>query len=186
MTRKNLSITTLAMILTLAMAGLAVAGPGYGPGNGRGGCGGWGGQAGPQGWYGQLTQEKQAAVQNIFESYRPKFDEVRTSLRAKHNVLQAMINGGQADEQKITKLTKDISDLRDKMFDLRQAMNQDLSKETGLNVSQMGRGFGPGQGRNFNCAGPGYGRGDCPGYGQGYGQGYGHGRGMKGGSPRWQ
>ena len=182
MTKKNLSVTTMALMLVLAMAGFAAAGPGYGPGNGRGGCGAWGAQAGPQGWYGQLTPEKQAAVQKIFENYRPKFDEVRTSMQAKHNVLRAMVNGGQADEQKITKITQDISNLRDKMFNLRQALNNDLSKETGINVAQMGRGFGPGQGRNFNCAGSaGYGRGDCPGYNQGYGQG----RGMRGGS-RWQ
>ena len=180
MTKKNLSTMTLAMILVLAMAGFAAAGPGYGPGNGpgngRGGCGAWGGQAGPQGWYGQLTPEKQAAVAKIFESYRPKFDEVRVSLQAKRNVLQAMVNGGQADEQKITKLTQDMSNLREKMFDLRQALNDDLAKETGINVAQMGRGFG--QGRNFNCAGPGYGSGDCPGYGQG--------RGMRGNGPRCQ
>ena len=180
MTKKNLSTTTLAMILVLAMAGFAAAGPGYGPGNGRGSCGAWGGQAGPQGWYGQLTQEKQAAVDKIFESYRPKFDDVRVSLQAKRNVLQAMVNGGQADEKKITSLIQDMNNLREKMFDLRQALNDDLSKETGINVAQMGRGFG--QGRSFNCAGPGYGRSDCPGYGQACGQG----RGMRGNGPRWQ
>ena len=178
MTKKNLSTMTLAMILVLAMAGFAAAGPGYGQGNGRGGCGVWGGQQGPQGWYGQLTPEKQEAVRKIFESYRPKFNEVRTSIQAKRAVLQAMVNGGQADEQKITRLTKDISSLHGKMFGLRQAMNDELSKETGLNVAQLGRGFGPGKGRNVNCAGPGCGRNDGPGYGQG--------RSMRGDRPCWQ
>lgn len=175
MTKKNLTTMTMAMILVLAAAGFAFAGPGYGPGSGRGGCGAWSGQAGPQGWYGQLTPEKQAAVEKIFESYRGKFGEVRTAMQAKRSVLQAMINGGQADEKKITKITQDINSLRDKMFDLRQALSDDLVKETGIETARLGRGYGSA----YNCAGPGYGSENCP------GNSYGNGRGMRGGH-RWQ
>ncbi len=169
MTKKNITTMALSMVLVLAVAGFAAAGPGYG----RGACGG----QGPRGLYSQLTPEKQVAVDKIVESYRPKFDEVRTSLQAKHAVLQAMINGGQADEKKITKLTQDINTLRDRMVDLNKAMRDELTKETGLEMG-VGRGFGPGNGQGLNCGGPGSGPDNCPGYSQG--------RGQRGGGPRWQ
>lgn len=169
MTKKNITSMALSMVLVLAMAGFAAAGQGYG----RGACGG----QGSRGLYSQLTPEKQVAVDKIVESYRPKFVEVKTSLQAKHAVLQAMINGGQADEQKITKLTQEIGKLRDRMVDLNKAMRAELTKETGLEMG-AGRGCGPRNGQGLNCGGAGYGPENCPGYSQG--------RGQRGGGPRWQ
>ena len=160
MSKKNLTISALAAVLVLAMAAFAVAGPGYG----RGGCGGPG--FGQGNMYSQLTPEKQAAVEKIYDKYIPQFTELRNQMWTKHSTLQAMVNGGNADEAKIGKLTADISDLRQKMWDLRDAMSDELVAETGITA---GNGFG-------GC--PGYGQASCPGYGQGErGQGR-FGRGM--------
>ncbi|MEF2232241.1 MAG: periplasmic heavy metal sensor [Pseudodesulfovibrio sp.] len=181
MTKRNITTMALALALVMAVASFAVAGPG---GRGqmgfeRGGCGACNDGPGLRGLYNQLTPEKKAAVDTIFESYRVKFNEVRDAMRTKHAVLEAMVNGGQADEKKIAKVVSDMSSLRDKMFDLRKAMSADLSKELGIDLAQGGFGCGgPGFG------GPGNGPDDCPGYGQGNGQGYGHG--MRGDGPRWQ
>ncbi|QJB55425.1 Spy/CpxP family protein refolding chaperone [Pseudodesulfovibrio sp. zrk46] len=162
MTKKNITITALAAVLVMAMAAFSFAGPGYGKGYGRG-CGGNGyGNS----LYSQLTPEKQAAVDKIYEKYFGQFQELRTEMWTKHSTLQAMINGGNADEKAIGKLTADISKLRDKMVDTRQNMAAELEKETGVVV---GNGFG-------SC--PRYGQESCPGYGSGQGRGMGQGQGM--------
>jgi len=114
MSKKNITITALAGVLVLAMAAMSFAGPGYG--RGFGGCGGPG--SGPNGAYSQLSPEKQAAVDKIYEKYDAQFDELRTAMWTKHSTLQAMINGGDANEKKIGKLTAEISDLRTKMRDM--------------------------------------------------------------------
>lgn len=168
MTRKNVTITALAAVLVLAMAAFAVAGPGYGRGNG-GACGGPG--YGPGNMYSQLTPEKQAAVEKIFDKYTVKFSELRDQMWTKRATLQAMVNGGNADEAKIGQLTADISNLRQQMWDTRDAMAAELEKETGITA---GNGFG-------SC--PAYGQASCPGYGPGDnfdrgGRGQGRGRGM--------
>lgn len=162
MTQKNITITALAAVLVLSMAAWSFAGPGYG----RGGCGGPG--AGSNSAYSQLSPEKQAAVDKIFEKYAGQMSELRTAMWTKHSVLQAMVNGGEANEKKIGKLTSEITQLRDQMFTVRQQMSDELVKETGITV---GRGFG---------ACPQFGQNDCPGGGSG--RGYhgesGRGRGM--------
>jgi len=154
MTKKTLITSALAAVMILSVAAFAFAGPGRGRGNG---C------EYPNGYYSQLTAEKQEAVDAIYEKYRPKFDELRTQLLTKHSTLQAMINGGNADEKKIGKLTAGIASLRDRMIDTRDAMFSELEKETGI-VNFNGRG-NCGYGRG---SGHGMGRGaGCPGFGQG-------------------
>lgn len=159
MTKKNVTITALAAVLILSMAAWAVAGPGYG----RGGCGG-------NSMYEQLTPEKQAAVDKIVEKYSGQLSELRNQMWTKHATLQAMVNGGEADEKKIGKLTAELTDLRDKMYDTRKSMSDELVKETGITA---GRGFG-------SC--PSYGRSGCPGGGGGFGgKGFQGGKGFHGG-----
>lgn len=166
MTKKNITITAVAAVMLLAMAAVSMAGPYHGKGYGRG-CPGQG-----KGFYSQFTPEKQAAVDKIIESYRGRFDELRTEMWTKHATLQAMVNGGDANEEKIGGLTAELSALRDKMWSLHEKMTGELEKETGI------EGFG---GRGLGCAGyqGGQVRGDCPGYSQskGFGPGYGKGYG---------
>lgn len=162
MTKKNITITALAAMLILSMSALAFAGPGYG----RGGCGGPGSGYG-QGAYSQLTPEKQAEVQAIYDKYDPQFTKLRDAMWTKLAVLQAMINDGDSNEKKIGKLTTELSSLRDQMRDLRVAMSDEVSQVTGIE-SWRGRGYA------CNGNGP----ANCPGYGRG-GQGRGHGMGSR-------
>lgn len=150
MNRKNITITALAAVLVVAMAAMAYAGPGYGKGQ-RGNS--------MNDIYSQLTPEKQAAVDSIFDKYQSKFSDLRDAMWAKQSTLQAMVNGGQADEKKITSLTKDISSLRKEMRDTRDEMRAELEKETGL-VAFGGAGKGCARFQQ-SCGG------GCPGNGQG-------------------
>lgn len=162
MTKKNITTTVMAAALILALSSWAVAGPGYG----RGACGGpgWG-----QTPYAQLSPEKQAAAEAIFAKYDAQIDEVRDALWTKHATMQAMINGGKADEKKLGVLVGEIRVLRDKMRELRASMDDELVKETGImpRAGRSGRGLGP------DC-GPGFGQGCCQGMQDGprYGQGF--------------
>lgn len=156
MTKKSITITALAAALVLAMSAWSFAGPGWGRG---GGCGGYGVNSG----YSQLAPEKQAAVDKIVEKYESQFETLRTEMWTKHSTLQAMVNGGDANEAKIGKLTAELTQLRDKMWDLRSQMSDELVKETGITA---GNGF---------AACPAYGQASCPGYGSGGGRGYGRG-----------
>lgn len=170
MTKKNITTTVMAAALILALSSWAIAGPG----SGRGGCGGpgWG-----QTPYAQLSPEKQAAAEAIFAKYDVQIDEVRDALWTKHATMQAMINGGKADEKKLGVLVGEIRVLRDKMRELRASMDDELVKETGImpRAGRFGRGFGPDCGSGY---GPGNGSGYGPGCGQGmqggprYGQGF--------------
>jgi zinc resistance-associated protein len=154
MTKKNITTSVLAAALILALSSWAIAGPGYG----RGGCGGPGWEG--QNPYSQLTPEKQAAAKAIFDKYDAQIDTVRDTLWTKHATMEAMINGGKADEKKLGALVSDIRTLRDKMQELRASMHEELAKETGIEprFGRQGRGGGPES---------------CPGYGQGYGRGQG-------------
>lgn len=171
MTTKTLKTTTMAAMLVLAIAAVAYAGPGWG----RGGCGGQG-YGGGNGVYSQLTPEKQAQVDKIYEKYSPRFQEMRDQMWAKHATLQAMVNSGNADEAKIGKLTSEITNLRNDMHDLRVKMGDELEKTTGI-AAFNGRGncpgFGQGRGHGGYHGGNHNGwhqRGDCPGYAQGGGR----------------
>jgi zinc resistance-associated protein len=161
MNKKNITITALAAALVLAMAAWSFAGPGYGRGCGGPGNGGPGN--GMNNYYSQLTPEKQVAVDKIYEKYSPKFTELRNQVLTKRSTLQAMVNGGNADEQKIGKLTADISKLRTQMWEMRGSMSNELVKETGITA---GKGYG-------SC--PAYGQASCPGGRRGPGGGRGPG-----------
>jgi zinc resistance-associated protein len=168
MSKKSISTAALAAVLVLAMAAFAVAGPKSGRGSG-GPCGAPGFGAA----YSQLTPEKQAEVKAVVDEYQPQFEAVRNQMWAKRAVLQAMVNGGQADEQAITKLVNDISSLRNKMHDLRSAMSDKLVEVTG--IASFGACSGGPCGRMFGDDGPGRGHGM---HGQGMMFGPGMGRGM--------
>jgi zinc resistance-associated protein len=169
MSKRSISISALAAVLILGMAAFAVAGPNTGRGF-AGPCGGPGYGAA----YSQLTPEKQAEVKAVVDKYQPQFETVRNQIWAKRSVLQAMINGGQADEKAITKLVTDISSLRNKLRDLRGAMSDELVKTTG--IASFGTCPGPGYGRGFDGDdGPFQGRGM---HGPGMMNGQGMGRGM--------
>lgn len=162
MTKKTLMIT-IALAAMLSMAAMAYAGPGYGRG---GGCGGYGYGNGA---YSQLTPEKQAAAEKIFDKFRAKQTALHDKAVAARIKLDAIANSGTPDEKRIDELVAEMSSLRNQMWENRTAMAKEFEAETGLQFS--GRG-GRGSGSGY-CEGYGGGRGY-----HGGGHGYGHGRGM--------
>lgn len=164
MSKKQIALFSLSLMAVLAMSVSAFAGPGWGRGGGP-----------------QLTPEKQAAAEKIFEKYQVKFVELREQLWAKHTQLQAQMSAEKPDQKTIEGLTDEIVKLRMDMYKNRTDMRDELTKETGLEFGS-GAGGCPGQGGGRGgCGGPGYGaRGGCGGPGQG---GYGAGPCGAGGCP---
>jgi len=160
MTRKNILITSLSIIALLAMASLSFAGQGHGRGYGHGYMSGKGCGYGVMSYYSDLTPEKQAAVDKIVEKHSAKQLELRDKMWAKHATLEAMINAGNADEAKISKLISEMSALRDQMWENRNALRTELEKETGIVMHNrsLGRG-GYGPGTCYDSDGQGRGRG---------------------------
>ncbi len=113
-------------------------------------------QTGPYG----MTPERQAVIEKMHEDYYAKTNAVRQQLISKQHELNAQIYSPTPDEKKIQALTKEISDLRGKMFEARVALKQQMAKE----------GFGGGWGRGYGGWGHGGGgwghggRGGCGGY----------------------
>lgn len=145
--KKNITITALAAVLVMSMSAFAFAGPGYGKGYGRGNCDGY------RANYSQLTPEKQKAADAIIDKYSGQLTELRNQMITKHSVLEAMINDGDSNEKKIGKLVTDMSEIKDKMWDVRKQMTAELEEATGL---VMSRGNGC-QRANSGC--PGFGKG---------------------------
>lgn len=155
MSKKTITIPALSIVALLALTAMSFAGPGYGQGQGRGGCG--------FAFYDNLTPEKQQAVDSIVEKYRGEQQTLRDQMWAKHATLEAMTNGGNADEAKITKLISQMRDIRTKMQANRDAMRAELEKETGMVLPNRGnnRGkYGPGTCSNYDGQGRGRGCGN--------------------------
>lgn len=159
-TKRNILTLSLSALLIVSLSVFAFA-----DGHGRyrdGGC------PGRSGEFSQLTPEKRAAVDSIFKKYDAQFAELRTEMMTKHSVLEAMINKGETDEQKIGALVGGIQSLRGQIQDLRGKMSVEIEKETGISMDvrncagfQGGRGHGRGHGYGHGGK-MGYGSGDCP------------------------
>lgn len=158
--KKNITTTVLAAAMILAVSAMAVAGPNYGQGRGNG--------AG-RGVSCQITPEKWAEVDAVTAKYADQFEALRTQMWAKHSVLQAMINKGDANEKKIGTLVGEITELRDKMRDLRETVSKEVVEKTGVQLAD-GRGCGRGQNRGMG-QGRGMNQNQCQGQGYGMGQG---------------
>ena len=148
MTKKNITIIALTGALVLAMTAMAFAGPGWGRGAG----------CATEAAYANLTPEKRAEVDAVYEKFQAKFSELRKEMWTKHATLQAMVNGGDADEKKIAQLAGDITDAKDAMWSLRKDMADEVTEITGILPSDCpvggqagcaayggGRGWGGGQ-----------------------------------------
>jgi len=143
---------TLSALLLLGLAG--TIGAQMGPGM-MGGYGGYGFQT--------LTPEKQAAAQKIYAAYYAQTNTMRQQLIAKQYELNALLYGGKADDKKVQELTKEISDLRAKLYEAQVDLQKQLAKADipfmgggmygyGMGPGMMGPGMmGPGM------MGPGYG-----------------------------
>jgi zinc resistance-associated protein len=108
------------------------------------------------GYYGyqSLTPEKQAKAQRVFAEFYAKTIELRQQVMAKQYELHAMIYSGKEDEKKVQQLTKEISELRSKLFENQVALQRQLAKE---DIPWMGGMGGYGGPMGPGMMGPGYG-----------------------------
>lgn len=154
-----------ALAALLILSSVAFAGPGHGRGYGPG--------AGS--FYGNLTPEKQAAVDKIFEKHQKAFFDLHEQMWAKGTELEALTRSGKADKADIEALVADMGKIRTQMDQERQSLASEISKETGVKLPAYGYGYGMGgSGYGHHMWGGGYGPmgGGC-GYGPVAGGGYG-------------
>jgi len=161
MTRKHLTITTLALVAAAALiitsAMPAAAGPGYGRrGQGQGmgwnqdwnGCPGYG-QGG--GAWNQLTDEQMEQVKTERAAFFEATKDLRQGMRQKRLELQAEIAKKTPDAEKAAELQQELSKLQAefdlKRLDHRLRMKQ-IDPDLGMGMG-FGRGHGHGRGGRF-------------------------------------
>lgn len=123
---------------------------------------------------GALTQEQQAAAQELYANYSQATAALQQQLAAKRAELDALYYGQNADNGKAQALYREIADMEAKLFTAGRDLRSKLA-EKGLS--------GGGYGSHMGYAG-GYGYGGGYGHGGGHGAGYGHGGGYGGGYGR--
>ena len=149
---------SLALAAVLGMAGFALAGgPPAGP------CGG------PA--YSELGPEKQAELEKLHKDFYSNTETNRQLLISKRHELDAQLYNPSPDDKKIQALTKEISELKGKLFEARVGLKQQMHK---LGVYKRGgeRGYGHWGGDRGPC-GPCGGEGGRAAY-RGKGHGAGH------------
>lgn len=148
----TLTKTTLAAIISVAMlAGVsttALAQNGYhgNMGNAQGTHQGMGYQHGNRA---NLTPEQQAVSQKAYDEFQLKTADLRQQLMSKQYEYRALMSGKPLDEQKVLAVSKEITALRDNLYQQRVALDTDLAK---AGVPMMGHGMGgTGMGGGRGC-----------------------------------
>ena len=158
-------VSSLAVVALLAVAAVSYAGP-QGQGRGFGPCGGYGPGA-------NLTDEQQAALKTAYEAYAKKMETVGQDLYAKNLELEAELAKSAPDSKKIATLTKEVNDLRGKVFEEQVQFRSKLAKDFGIRGGAgcgvgggmgMGRGMMGGSGMMGRGMMGGYGPANCPGW----------------------
>ena len=144
--KKKIVIPVVA-IMVMTIAGTAMARGGYH----RGDHDGY--RNGPRQIFEQLTPEKQQEVKAIFQKHEDEFQTIKTQMWAKRTELNALVDSGKADQKTISKLVKDMVNLRTKGYNLRKQVNEEIQSATGIEMPMRGFGGDPG-GRCFDDDGP--------------------------------
>ncbi len=138
------------IVMVVTLAGTAMARGGYhnGPGNNDGfrNCG-------PAQLFNQLTPEKQQQVKSIFDKYSDKFQAIKNQMWAKRTELNALVASGNAGKKDITSLVNEMTTLKDKSYNLRKQVSDEIEQATGIAMPRGG--FG---GYGMNNGKPGSGR----------------------------
>ncbi|WP_337261211.1 MULTISPECIES: periplasmic heavy metal sensor [unclassified Serratia (in: enterobacteria)] len=131
----TLNKATIAAIFSLAaLAGfshLAMAQNGM---NGRG-------MGYQQGYMSSLTPEQQATSQKAFAAFQLKTADLRQQMMSKQYEYQALLTSKPLDEQKALAISKEISALRDNLYQQRVELDMQLAK---AGVPAMGHRMGMG------------------------------------------
>lgn len=163
MTRKHLTITTLALVAAAALMMTSVlpaaAGSGYGRrGQGMGwnqgwnGCPGYGQGGGPGGGaWNQLTDEQIEEVKTERAAFFEATKDMRQSMNQKRLELQSEIAKKTPDAEKAAELQQELSKLRAE-FDLKRLEHRLRMKQIDPDLG-MGMGFGRGHGRGGRFGG---------------------------------
>ena len=156
-------ITSFAVVAVLAVSAVSYAGP-HGQSRGLGPCGAYNPAA-------SLTEEQQAALKTAYEDYAKKLNAVGQDLYAKNLELEAELAKSAPDSKKIATLTKEVNDLRGKVFEEQVQFRAKLAKDFGIRGGAgcgvgggmgMGRGMMGGSGMMGRGMMGGYGPGNCP------------------------
>lgn len=129
----------LAAMLCVGGAAWAQMGPGMMYGGGRGAS--------------ALTADQQAAAQKIYTQHYQATEKTRQQLYAKTSELNALLYGQKTDDKRIQTLSREVSDLRGKLFEDGVQMRRQLIK---AGVPVMGMGMGGGRSMGYG-GGMGYG-----------------------------
>jgi len=98
----------------------------------------------------QLSPEKQEIVKKLHEDFYNSTKQTRQELISKRHELDAQLYSASSDEKKIQALTKEISDLRAKLYSARVTLKGKLIKE-GMTLGNSG--YGPGMRRGMGACG---------------------------------
>jgi zinc resistance-associated protein len=159
--KRTSSIAILAIFGIIALGSMAYAGPGMGM---RGDCAGWNQNSAVQ----QLPQEKQDLLKNILDEHRKDTQPLRNAMWEKRTLLKALSSNPNTKPEAITALVGEMSELRGQMQANRDALQDRVSKEVGIDLP-MGMGK---HGRHGKGGRGGFGHGGQGGFGQrGMGQG---------------
>lgn len=128
-----LSLTTLASGAVLAHRGgpmsaaPAVAGQSMGYGGYH------------RGYMANLTQEQQATVQKAYDDFYTKTADLRQQLTSKNYEYRALLTSTPVDEQKVQAVSKEVTALRDAIYQQRVALDTQLAK---AGIPMMGNHMG--------------------------------------------
>lgn len=161
--KKASSIAILAIFGIVALSTLSFAGPMRGMG-GKGDCQGFSQSQAME----QLPQEKQDLLKSILDEHRKDAEPLRNAMWEKRTLLKALSSNPNTKPEALTALVGEISELRTQMHAKRDALQDRVSKEVGIDLP-MGMGKHDRQGMG------GHGKGGQRGMNQGMGQGMGQG-----------
>ncbi|MEA4857472.1 MAG: periplasmic heavy metal sensor [Solidesulfovibrio sp.] len=125
----GIALAAVATVALTASLALARPGGGPGPGAGAGGCPGYG-----AGMMANLTPEQQTAFQKLHDAYAAKTAQLRAELGVKRAELNALVVLQNADQAKITALTKQIGDIEGQLLAEKTQFRIQVAKEIGPNA----------------------------------------------------
>lgn len=139
----TLTKTTLAALLSVTLlAGLSNAAMARNPNQGQNMADTQGNHRGMGYQHGNranLTPEQQAVSQKAYDEFQLKTADLRQQLMSKQYEYKALLTSKPLDEQKVLSVSKEITALRDNMYQQRVALDTDLAK---AGIPMMGHGMG--------------------------------------------
>jgi zinc resistance-associated protein len=156
--KKASSIAILAIFGIIALSTLTFAGPMRGMG-GKGDCQGFRQNQIME----QLPQEKQDLLKSILDEHRKDTEPLRNAMWEKRTLLKALSSNPSAKPETITALVGEMSDLRTQMQAKRDALQDRVSKEVGIDLPMgMGKHDRHGKGGRGGFGQRGMGQGMAP------------------------